>query len=57
MITFLPLIPKNEYQDHEDSDLRKIINISDDNERDEFKKYVYTDFTAVINLKTFNLIN
>jgi hypothetical protein len=57
MTTFLPLIPENGYQDYEDSDLREIISISDDNERDEFKKYAYTDPTAVANLKTFNPIN
>jgi hypothetical protein len=34
-----------------------MIGILEDNERDKFKKYVYTDPTAVANLKTFNLIN
>jgi hAT family C-terminal dimerisation region len=33
------------------------MGISDDNERDKFRKYAYTDPTAVVNLKTFNLIN
>jgi hypothetical protein len=55
--TFLPLISENAYQDHEDSDLREMMGILEDNERDEFKKYAYTDPTAVANLKTFNLIN
>jgi hypothetical protein len=36
MITFLPLISENKYQDYEDSGLREIINISEDNERDNF---------------------
>jgi hypothetical protein len=55
--TFLPLIPENGYQDCEDSDLREMMGISDNNERDKFRKYAYTDPTAVANLKTFNLIN
>jgi hypothetical protein len=54
---FLPLIPENKPQDYDDSDLREIIGILDSNERDEFRKYAYTNPTVVTNLKTFNPIN